>query len=215
MVEHIDKFRTQNDLRYRFDFLSKFIEFDQSDVNMLNTLAPIIFPLLPALVERLYKKLYSFDVTKRFFHMRNDGFETFPVNREVGITLDFVQTEYRKDMFSVYLKRVLTQGQWDDSFIEYLSRVGQMHTPKGGSSAINVEYMYMNALFCYLQQLLMEVIWSSDNLDHRKKQEAAHAISKFIYIQNDFLTMHYGSTWNKETSCPNIPIVKLTKCFFR
>ncbi|UJR22157.1 hypothetical protein I4U23_025221 [Adineta vaga] len=215
MAEHIDKSRLNHDLRYRFDFLSKFIDFNQDDVVMLNTLAPIIFPHLPAMVETLYRKLYSFDVTKRYFHIRNDGFESFPINKEAGITLDFVQTEYRKDMFSVYFKRVLTQGEWNDSFLDYLSRVGQMHTPRGGSTSINVDYMYMNALFCYLEQLLVDVIWNTDSLDSRKKREGIQAISKFIWIQNDLLTMHYGSTWNKDTSCPSIPIVKLTKCLFR
>lgn len=215
MAEHVDKARLNSDLRYRFEFLAKFIDFTQDDVVALNTLAPIIFPTLPEMVETLYKKLYSFDVTKRYFHLRNDGFETFATNREGGLTLDFVQTEYRKDMFTVYFKRVLTQGEWDDTFLLYLSRVGQIHTPKGGSTAINVDYMFMSAMFCYLEQLLIETIWHDDSLDQRQKRTSCHAISKFIWIQNDMLTMHYGPTWNKNVTCPGAPIVKLSRCLFR
>ncbi|CAF2865308.1 unnamed protein product [Rotaria sp. Silwood2] len=214
MVEHIDKVRLNNDLRYRFDFLSKLIDFSQDDVTTLNTLAPTIFPLLPVAIDSIYRKLFSFDVTKRFFHLRNDGFEHFTPNKEFGITLDAVQTEFRKDMLTVYLKRVLTQREWNDSFLEYLSRVGQIHTTKGGAASINVDYIYMNALFCYLEQLLIDIILSADDIDQRTKRHGIKAISRFIWIQNDLLTMHFSSTWNSGSSCPSIPIVKLTKCLF-
>ncbi|CAF1019661.1 unnamed protein product [Rotaria sordida] len=214
MVEHIDKTRLNNNLRYRFDFLSKFIDFSQHDVTTLNILAPIIFPLLPKAIDLVYKKLYSFDVTKRFFHLRNDGFENFTSNKEFGMTLDAVQTEFRKDMLTVYLKRVLTQPEWNDSFLEYLSRVGQIHTNKGGSASINVDYIYMNALFCYLEQILIDIIWNAENIDQKIKRQGIRAISRFIWIQNDLLTMHYSTTWNNDNSCSSIPIVKLTKCFF-
>ncbi|CAF1038517.1 unnamed protein product [Rotaria sp. Silwood1] len=215
MVAHIDKTRLNNDLRYRFDFVSKLIDFSQDDVITLNTLAPIIFPLLPVAIESVYKKLYSFDVTKRFFHLRNDGFENFTPNKDFGITLDVVQTEFRKDMLTVYLKRVLTQHEWNDSFLEYLSRVGQIHTTKGGSSSINVDYIFMNGIFCYLEQLLIDIIMNSENIDERTKRHGIKAINRFIWIQNDLLTMHFSTTWNHGSSCPSIPIVKLTKCLFR
>lgn len=215
MVEHIDKSRLNSDLRYRFDFIAKIIDFKEDDVTRLNALAPIVFPLLPITVDAIYRKLYAFDITKRFFHLRNDGFETFCPKKELGITLDFVQTEYRKDMLTVYLRRILTQREWNDSFLEYLSRVGQIHTNKGGSASINVDYILMNAMFCYLEQLLIDMVLSTENLDQRDKRASIRAISKFIWVQNDLLTMHFGNTWNGGgSSYPSIPIVKLTKCLF-
>lgn len=214
MVEHIDKSRLNSDLRYRFNFISKLIEFSQDDVRRLNKLSTIITPVLPIVTDSIYKKLYGFDVTRRYFQIRNDGFETFQPNKELGITLDFVQTEYRKDMLSVYLKHVLTQDDWNDSFLEYLSRVGQMHTSKGGSAAINVDYIYMNALFCYLEQSLSDVVWNSESLRDKEKHESVKSIMKFMSIQNDLLTMHFSSFRNNGSSCSSIPIVKLTKCLF-
>ncbi|CAF0958453.1 unnamed protein product [Rotaria magnacalcarata] len=214
MTEHIDKTRLNNDIRYRFDFISKLIDFSQDDVTRLNSLASIITPLLPMVIDSVYKKLFAFDTTKRYFQMRNDGFETFTPNKELGITLDFVQTEFRKDMLSVYLKSILTQREWNDSFLEYLSRVGQIHTNKGGSASINVDYIYMNALFCFLEQLLSDIVWNSEGLQYNDKRECMRAISKFVWIQNDLLTMHFSSTWNSGSTCQSIPIVKLTKCLF-
>jgi hypothetical protein len=31
-------------------------------------------------------------------------------------------------------------------------------TTKGGTASINVDYMYMNGLFCYLEELLINII---------------------------------------------------------
>ncbi len=72
----------------------------------------------------------------------------------------------------------------------------------------------MNGLFFYLEELLIDIIWDSENLDQRTKRQSMRAISRFIWIQNDLITMHYASTWNKNNTCLNIPIFKLNKCFF-
>ena len=49
MSEHIDGNQLNTDLRYRFDYLSKFLNFTQDDIGILNALAPIIFPRIPSL----------------------------------------------------------------------------------------------------------------------------------------------------------------------
>jgi len=72
----------------------------------------------------------------------------------------------------------------------------------------------MNNLFCYLEQLLMDIIWNSENRDEKNKREDLKAINKFIWIQNDLLTMHYEFKWNKDNTCQSISIVKLSNCLF-
>jgi hypothetical protein len=71
MAEHIDKIRLTTDIRYRFEYLSKFLNFTKEDINMLNILAPIIFPRIPFIVESVYKKLYTYDIIQNilFFEM--------------------------------------------------------------------------------------------------------------------------------------------------
>ncbi|CAF3864368.1 unnamed protein product [Rotaria magnacalcarata] len=176
MAEHIDRARLNLDLSYRFKYVSKFIDFKQEDIKILNTLEPIINPILPTLVETVYKKLYSFDITKQYFLMRNDGFEVFTPNKESGLTLDCVQIDYRKDMLSVFLRRILTQTEWNDSFLQYLSRVGEIHTNKGGSSSINVDYIHVNALICTLENTFIDTIWAIESIDWGKKREILHAL---------------------------------------
>jgi len=63
----------------------------------LNLLAPIIFPLLPNIVE----KVYLFDITKNYFLLCLDDFENFLPNKDDGITLISVQVDYRKDIFKM------------------------------------------------------------------------------------------------------------------
>jgi len=214
MAEYIDKTRLNNDLRYRFDYLSKFIDFTQDDITILNTLEPIIFPNLPTIVEKVYKKLYSYDITKEYFLIRHDGFESFLPNKDSGITLDSVQVDYRKDMLSVFIKHILTQDDWNDSFLQYLSRVGEIHTNKGGSSSVNVDYLHINALLCILENLFIDTIWDTDHLDFETKRQALNASNKFFWIQNHFFTMQYGLSL-KEKPIPTVSTVNFSKCFFR
>ncbi|CAF3251673.1 unnamed protein product [Rotaria sp. Silwood2] len=214
MAEHIDRTRLNNDLHYRFNYISRFIGFNQDDIKILNTLAPVICPLLPSMVETAYKKLYTYDITKDYFHMRNDGFQHFSPNRESGITLDSVQIDYRKDMLSVFLRRILTQTEWNDSFLQYLSRVGEIHTTKGGSASINVDYIHVNALLCTLENIFIDAIWAIESIEMKKKREVLHALNKFFWIQNDFFTMQYGiSLKDKQVSL--VPKINFSSCFFR
>lgn len=191
MAEHVDGPRLNSDLRYRFEYLSKFLNFTSDDIAMLNTFAPILFPLIPVISDTVYRKLFSYDVTKQYFIVRNEGFEGFLPRKHCGITLESAQMELRRDMLSLYLKRILTQADWNDSFLQYLSQIGQMHTNQAGSASINVDYIHINALLGYLEHLLVDVLQSADGVDEATKRGILMAVNKFFWIQNDFFVMHY------------------------
>jgi hypothetical protein len=210
MSEHIDGNRLNTDLRYRFDYLSKFLNFTSDDIAMLNTFAPILFPRIPVIADTVYRKLFSFDITKHYFLINTEGFEGFVPKKQGCLTLESAQMTFRKDMLSMYLKRVLTQREWNDAFLQYLSQIGRMHTNKAGSSSINVDYIHINALLGYLEHLLIDVLWNSENLDEKTRQATVMAINKFFWIQNDFFTMHYLSMW-KEDSTSNETSTKTSK----
>jgi len=158
--------------------------------------------------------LFSFDLTKHYFYLRHDGFETFTPCNQYDLTLDFVQTEYRKDMLTVYFQHIFSKTNWNETFLEYLLRVGQIHTTKVGSSSISVDYMYINALLCYIEQLLTDTIWNTENLLEIFKYKLMKSLKKCFYIQNDFLAMTYQNTWKGKKMHSDIPIVKFTKCWF-
>ena len=200
MSEHIDNNLIQTSIRYRFDYLSKFLNFTSDDIVLLNAFAPILFPRIPVIADTVYRKLFSFDITKQYFLVRNQGFDKFCPHQEPSVTLESAQMVFRKDMLSMYLKRVLTQSDWNDTFLQYLSQVGQMHTNQAGSASINVDYVHINALLGYLEHALIEVLWKVENLEEKTRQSTILAINKFFWIQNDFFTMHFIPTEKKNLS---------------
>lgn len=213
MTERIDNNRLNNDLRYRFEYLSKFLNFTANDIAMLNAFAPILFPRIPVVADTVYRKLFSFDITKHYFLVNNEGFEGFIPKKSCPVTLESAQMAFRKDMLSMYLKRVLTQRDWNDTFLQFLSHIGKMHTTLAGSSSINVDYTHINALLGYLEHLLIDVLCNGESIDEKTKRGILMAINKFFWIQNDFFTMHYliaanETTKSSKTSSPS----KTPKC---
>ncbi|CAF3351014.1 unnamed protein product [Rotaria socialis] len=197
MAEHIDKICLNNNLRYRFDYVSKFLNFTKDDIACLNALVPIIFPRIPSLVEAVYKKFNSFDITKQSFYMRSGNFESFPFNEDTDATIISTKTDFRKDMLSMYLKRVFIQTEWNDKFLQYLSQIGEIHTESDRTESTHIDYMHVNTLLGYLENLLIDLLWNMENLDRPKKSLSIRAVNKFFWIQNDFFTMNYGSTVKK------------------
>ncbi len=74
-VETIDAARLKTDLMYRFDYLCKFVEFGEEDIAAIKGSAGLLAPLVPTIVDAVYNKLFSFDITKAFFLPRNQGYE--------------------------------------------------------------------------------------------------------------------------------------------
>ncbi|CAF2273236.1 unnamed protein product [Rotaria magnacalcarata] len=194
MAEHVDDLRLHTDPRYRFDYISKFLNFTQNDITMLNVLAPIIFPSVPVIIDTIYRKLFSYDVTKQYFIVRNQGFENFAATKDSNLALDSAQMLYRKDMLSMYLKRLLTQTEWNDAFLQYMTQVGQMHANKSGAGSINVDYIHINALFGFIEHLLVDKLWNMDGIDDKKKHDMIIAVNKLFWIQNDIFSMQYGTS---------------------
>jgi hypothetical protein len=206
MVEHIEKTQLYSDLRYRFDYVSKFLSFTQDDIAMLNSFASIVFPRIPVIADKVYRKLFSFDITKKHFITQNSAGENVCPNPIVNSVSDAAEITYRKDMLSIYLKRVLTQREWDDTFLQYLSQIGKMHTNQIGSSSINVDYMHINALLGFLEHLLIDLLWKDENIEDKNKHSMVMAINKLFWIQNDFFTMHYLMPTKEDLPSSNIII---------
>ena len=207
MAEHIDNNRVHNDLRYRFEYLSKFLNFTSDDIAMLNRFAPILSPHIPVVVDTAYRKLFSFDVTKNYFVINNDD---FPPKYSCDLKLESTQMIFRKDVLSMYLKHVLTQSNWNDTFLQYLSHVGKIHAYKVNPSPVYVDYVHINALLGYLEHLLIGILWNTENLEGTIRQAIIAALNKFFWIQNNFFIMHYLPIW-KETPLPNKPFTRKNK----
>ncbi|CAF4788434.1 unnamed protein product, partial [Rotaria sp. Silwood2] len=158
MAEHIDNDRLHEDIHYRFDYFSKFINFTPEDISALNMFATSAVSVIPVIVDSVYRKLFQYDITKSYFILHNDVYDG-PSRKTENLSLDSAQMVYRRDMLSSYLKRLLLQREWTNEFLAYLSRVGRMHTNKVGSTSINVDFTHINATLTYIENLLIEAVW--------------------------------------------------------
>jgi hypothetical protein len=89
MAEHIDKTSLNTDLCYRFEYLSKFLNFTLNDITLRNTFAPIVFPVI---LDNVYRNIFSFDITKQYFLIHNDDFEGYLTEKVLGMHRARVQT---------------------------------------------------------------------------------------------------------------------------
>ncbi|UJR34918.1 hypothetical protein I4U23_027696 [Adineta vaga] len=208
MTQHIDNRGVQTNLRYRFEYLSKFINFTTDDIAILNVLGKMAAELVPTIVDKIFQRLLDFDITKRYFLMRHFGYNGTVTINESELTLQSEQMCFRRISLAKYLKRILRQKVWNDAFLEYLSYVGKIHTKMAGSHSIDVDFIHINILFGYIEHILLDVVLSNQQINNETKKLAALALSKFFWIQNDFFSMHYikQSNTNGMNCSPNMKV---------
>lgn len=188
-MTHVDEPRLELDLGYRFDYVSKFIGFGADDVAAVHGAAPKLAPLVPALVDAVYDKLFQQDATWRHFLPRQHGYTgEVPVTLD-KLTMDHPQIAFRKQHLGRYLAQLVTKP-YDGKMVEYLDMVGKIHTPKAGSKELDVPLVQMNALLGFVADALTATILGL-GLDRDTEVKTLRAFGKLLWIQNDLITRHY------------------------
>ncbi|CAF1310467.1 unnamed protein product [Adineta ricciae] len=209
MAEHVDHHLVETNLRHRFEYLAKFVNFTTDDIVMLNRIGKLTASMLPDIVDQIFQRFLDFDITKRYFLMRHFGYTGIVTVNESELTLYSEQMCFRRTTFVKYLKRILRQKVWNDAFLEYLSYVGKIHTRLAGSHSIDVDFIHINISFGFVEHILLDVVLSNEQIDDKTKKSAILALNKFFWIQNDFFSIHYTKQSNTSRfSCcfPNIKI---------
>jgi len=85
----------------RISYLSSFLELTASDGEALLAAKPLVAPLVPAILDAVYKKLLSFDITAQAFVPRNTGYEGQVVKSVQELTIEHPQVALRKDFLKV------------------------------------------------------------------------------------------------------------------
>lgn len=187
--KNIDEQKLEADLQYRFSYLSEFIGFGEEDIAVIKSAAPLLAPLVPALVDAVYQKLFSYDATKRHFVPKQSGYEgETPLSIE-SLELDHPMIKFRKSHLAKYLETLVT-GAYDAQMVGYLDMVGKIHTPKAGSKELDIPLVQMNALMGFVADAVNATIFGFE-LDSKTTQAAIRAFSKLLWIQNDLITRHY------------------------
>jgi hypothetical protein len=188
-LKKIDEPRLEDDLGYRFGYLTDFMGFGADDIAAIHAAAPLLAPIVPALVDAVYAKLFQYDATKRHFLPRQSGYDgRLPTSLE-ELSAEHEQIRFRKNHLAGYLKKLVT-APYDLTLVEYLDFVGKMHTPKAGNKAIHVPLVQMNALMGFVSDALLATI-AGLPLDAAAMTRTLRAFNKLLWLQNDLITRHY------------------------
>jgi len=188
-MQLIDESRLESDLAYRFNYVSEFVGLSAADIVAIHASASAIAPLVPALVDAVYVKLFNYDATKRHFVPRQSGYEGSAPESLDSLTLDHPMIEFRKQHLGRYLATLVTKP-YDAKMVSYLDMVGKMHTPHAGSKELDVPLVQMNVLMGFVSDALVNAILSL-GLDRTVEVATLRAFNKLLWIQNDLITRHY------------------------
>merc|ERR1712000_459694 len=97
--KHYDRDLIRDDLEQRVTFARDFLRFTEDDGKLLNSVAPLISPLIKPTVDGVYTQLFRFDVTSR-----------------------------RKKILSAYVGKLFTSDFEAHSTWAYFDKVAAMHT---------------------------------------------------------------------------------------
>lgn len=130
-IQHIDP-ASLNSLPERVSYLRKFINFSEEDAAALHAAAPVVAPLVPAVVDAVYTKLLSFDITAVAFTPRQTGYTGEVPTSINDLSHEHPQIKFRKDFLRQYLVKLVTMDYNNQQSWEYLDKVGLMHTGVAG-----------------------------------------------------------------------------------
>lgn len=188
-MTHVDEVRLESDTYYRFEYVANFIGFGPDDIAAIHGTAPLLAPVVPALVDAVYDKLFQQDATWRHFLPRQSGYAGDVPLALDQLTMDHPQIAFRKQHLGRYLAALVTKP-YDGKMVEYLDMVGKMHTPKAGSKELDVPLVQMNALLGFVADALTATILGM-GLPRETEVKTLRAFGKLLWVQNDLITRHY------------------------
>jgi hypothetical protein len=191
-MKKIDEPRLETDTAYRFGYVSEFMGFGEADVEAIHGAAAALAPVVPALVDAVYDKLFSYESTKRHFVPRQSGYVGELPDSVENLRQDHAMIQFRKQHLARYLVALVSKP-YDASMVNYLDLVGKIHTPKAGSKELDVPLVQMNSLMGFVSDALIRTILRL-NLEREQEVATLRAFNKLLWIQNDLINRHYQAS---------------------
>lgn len=94
-----------SDLPSRIAYLSSFLDLKALDGEALHAAKPLIAPLIPTILDAVYEKLLSFDITAQAFVLKGTDYEGETVKNVQELTMEHPQIVMRKDFLKVRLPK--------------------------------------------------------------------------------------------------------------
>ncbi|KAL9114841.1 MAG: hypothetical protein Q9227_001084 [Pyrenula ochraceoflavens] len=202
----------------RISYEQSFLNFDPSTTGPAVTSSlPLLQPLLPTLLDAVYTKLLSYDITAKAFAPRQQTHESDAKydgdnSNVTELNLNHPNIKFRKTFLKSYLVKILSTTDWTPQapIWTYLNNVGLMHTGdtanpgfahRAKKPSLRVEYMHMGLLLGFVEEAVAGAILAStaDDWTPEKKAEVILAWNKLLWIQNDLFARHYTVDWDVGT----------------
>jgi len=191
-MQHVEKTSLAS-LPERIAYIKAFLNFTSEDAAALHAAKPFVTPLIPTVLDAIYAKLLSFDITGAPFLPRNTDYEGEIPKTVQELTLEAPEIAFR---LSSYLVKLVTADYESIETWEYLDKVGIMHTGLPGfkhresKPELRVEYIHIGLLLGYVDDILLSAVLGAD-LDIATKTTVLRAFNKVVWIQNDLFSRHY------------------------
>lgn len=134
--EPLDDERFRDDPQYRWNYLKSFLDFDESDWELIQSTEPILRPAVPDIVEDLYEVFLEYEPTADLYRNEDGHF-------------DDQLLEERIEGFELWFERIFDSNQ-EPEYVEYLSKVGKIHTDRMGFESMVVDEAFLNPTFTIL-----------------------------------------------------------------
>jgi len=101
-------------LQTRITYLKSFINFTEADAAALHAARPVVESLIPTIVDAVYKKLLSYDITAKAFVPRQTGYEGVAPTKLEDLDLEHPMVKFRMGFLKGYLQKLVVMD-YDDS----------------------------------------------------------------------------------------------------
>lgn len=106
-MQHIDP-ASLDTLESRIAYAKAFVGFTPEDAQAIYASKPVVAALVPAVVDAVYKKLLSFDITAKSFVPRQTGYEGEAPTAVEDLSLEHPQIKFRMGFLKGYLVKLVS-----------------------------------------------------------------------------------------------------------
>lgn len=177
--EHLEKFRQ----------LRSFLELSDSEIQAIHEVSERLEPVLTRLIDEIYVQLTRQDCTLRHFARPQNAYDG-PIPKSIEeITPDHPLMKFRKQATLRYLISLISRPL-NEPFIQYLNWVGMIHHAKAGATRFTVPVIQLEALMGFIIPRLTAGI-AELKLSRHREEKVMRGLQKLLWIQNEFILMHY------------------------
>ncbi|MCJ1236282.1 hypothetical protein MMC14_004261 [Varicellaria rhodocarpa] len=209
-MQHISP-TTLCSLPHRLNYTLSFLNLDPSiDGQAITRSAALLGPLLPTILDAVYTKLLSYDITAKAFlsplpspslSPPNHATTPPPPQNPQQLHLTHAHILRQKTFLKAYLLRIATNEDWspNSKLWQYMDGIAVAHTGvhRGGKKMkadLRVEYMHLGLLLGYVEDILITAVMDAkeeEGWDGAVKRDVLRAWNMVLWVQNDLFARRF------------------------